>query len=97
MVKLEVVEDESFLEKPATTLDGEVLLEDDDDYTDTGPLLLFFFSSDPQKKQPSIPLPINTIDPFLYFDQFYPKRPLSPSSFQSHLHFLYSHPMISPS
>jgi hypothetical protein len=35
MVRLEEVEDEAFIEKPSTTKDG-ALLDDDDDYTDTG-------------------------------------------------------------
>ena len=36
MVKLEVVEDEAFLDKPETANDGALFQEDDDDYTDTG-------------------------------------------------------------
>jgi import receptor subunit TOM22 len=38
MVKLTEVEDEHFLEKPATTKDDALLADDDDDdeYTDTG-------------------------------------------------------------
>lgn len=37
MVKLEVVEDESFLEKPESSKNNALLQEeDDDDFTDTG-------------------------------------------------------------
>lgn len=36
MVRLEEVEDESFLEKPASSKDDVLLADDDADYTDTG-------------------------------------------------------------
>jgi hypothetical protein len=37
MVRLEEVEDETFLDKPEATRDGALLVDDDDeDYTDTG-------------------------------------------------------------
>ena len=46
MVKLEVVDDEAFLEKPETSKNGALFQEeDDDDFTDTGapsPLSRFF-------------------------------------------------------
>ncbi|KAI1608121.1 mitochondrial outer membrane translocase complex, subunit Tom22 [Exophiala viscosa] len=35
MVKLEVLEDEHFVNKPEATTDGELLVDDDEDYTDT--------------------------------------------------------------
>ncbi|EXJ84143.1 hypothetical protein A1O3_04810 [Capronia epimyces CBS 606.96] len=35
MVKLEELEDEHFLSKPDSTSDGALLVDDDDDYTDT--------------------------------------------------------------
>ncbi|EXJ78788.1 hypothetical protein A1O1_09190 [Capronia coronata CBS 617.96] len=35
MVKLEELEDEHFLNKPEATSDGALLVDDDDDYTDT--------------------------------------------------------------
>jgi hypothetical protein len=36
MVKLEVVEDEAFLEKPDTSKNGALFQDDDEDFTDTG-------------------------------------------------------------
>jgi len=42
MVKLTEVEDEHFTEKPATT-DGALLIDNDDDYTDTGTALISRF------------------------------------------------------
>lgn len=36
MVKLEVLEDEHFANRPKATDDGELLVDDDEDYTDTG-------------------------------------------------------------
>lgn len=36
MVKLEEVEDETFVEKPTSSKDGALLVDDDADYTDTG-------------------------------------------------------------
>ena len=36
MVRLEEVEDETFVEKPSGTKDDVLLADDDDDFTDTG-------------------------------------------------------------
>jgi hypothetical protein len=36
MVKLEVVEDEAFQEKPESSKNGALFQEDDEDFTDTG-------------------------------------------------------------
>lgn len=36
MVRLEEVEDESFVEKPESSKDDVLLMDDDADYTDTG-------------------------------------------------------------
>jgi hypothetical protein len=36
MVRLEELEDEHFINKPDVTADGALLVDDDDDYTDTG-------------------------------------------------------------
>ena len=36
MVKLEELEDEHFINRPATSKDDVLLADDDDDYTDTG-------------------------------------------------------------
>lgn len=36
MVHLEVVEDEAFVEKPQSSKDDALLVDDDADYTDTG-------------------------------------------------------------
>lgn len=36
MVRLEEVEDEAFVDKPASTKDDALLMDDDADYTDTG-------------------------------------------------------------
>lgn len=36
MVRLEELEDEHFINKPASTSDEALLVDDDDDYTDTG-------------------------------------------------------------
>ena len=41
MVRLEEVEDETFVEKPEGSKSGALLVDDDDDYTDTGTLLPF--------------------------------------------------------
>ena len=38
MVRLEEVEDESFVEKPESSKDDVLLMDDDADYTDTGML-----------------------------------------------------------
>jgi hypothetical protein len=54
MVKLEVVEDEAFLEKPEGSKNGALFQDDDEDFTDTGlPYLL-----------PSSPLTSRLIPPF---------------------------------
>lgn len=47
MVKLEELEDEHFLEKPATTKDDTLLADDDEDYTDTGTFISTIFISPP--------------------------------------------------
>lgn len=38
MVKLEELEDEHFVNKPASASEGALLVDDEDDYTDTGRL-----------------------------------------------------------
>ena len=40
MVKLEVVEDEAFLDRPDASKNGALFQDDDDDFTDTGNPLL---------------------------------------------------------
>lgn len=44
MVRLEELEDEHFINKPDTTSDGALLVDDDEDYTDTGMLLASLFT-----------------------------------------------------
>jgi hypothetical protein len=45
MVKLEVVEDEAFLDRPDGAKNGALFQEDDDDFTDTGKRIPFTVSS----------------------------------------------------